>query len=137
MALTYDISPSGDRVRIIGAGTLTTDDFVAIIQRIHSDPRCLPDSTALVDLRDASYQPEDDAEVIHIAKALEAFRAMVNNNIAIVANKCTIFFAELFSIHVRAETRVEVRVFTDIHAAEAFCIGRWSPLGDTSPALHH
>ena len=127
MALTYDISPSGDRVRIVGAGALTTSDFVAIIQRIHSDPRRLPDSTALVDLRDASYQPKDDAEIIHIAKALEAFRAVVNNNIAIVANKCTVFLAELFSLHVRAETHVEVRVFTDIRAAEAFCTGRWSP----------
>ncbi|MEI6149128.1 MAG: hypothetical protein WCS01_08550 [bacterium] len=121
MAIDYMITPSGDQVRVVGTGVLTTRDFIAAVERIHSDPRCLPESSALIDLRDATYEPKDQAEVIDIATALEAFRSVLNNNIAIVARRSTIFFAELFSAHVRAATHVGVRVFTDLGAAVAFC----------------
>ena len=124
MALCYDITPSGNQVRILGTGALTTAEFIAMIERLCSDPRCRSDSTALVDLRNASYKPEDDAEIIDIARALGAFRSVLKSNIAIVTKQSTLFLAELFSLHVRDSTNAEVRVFADISAAEAFCRGR-------------
>lgn len=121
MAFTYEISPSGDHVHVIGTGDVTTDNCIGIIERVLSDPRCRPDSTALIDLSDAVYKHGNDAEAVRIAKALEAFEPMLQNNIAVVAKKGTLFPAEIFCLHVRQAKQIRIRVFTELAAAEAYC----------------
>jgi hypothetical protein len=92
-----------------------------MVRKVMSDPLCHYESSAIVDLRAASYEPGDMAEVIRIAKTLEAFHSMLGSSIAIVARRSTIFFAEIFSAHVRAAANVAVKVFVELSAAEAFC----------------
>lgn len=132
MAFTYEISPSGNHLQIVGTGKITTIDCIGLVERVMSDPRCRPDSTALIDLRDVTYEHKDKAEVIQISTALKVFHSMLRNNIAIIANRATLFPAEILSTHVREATNVRIRVFVDIEAAEAFLQGRsWSrrPIG--------
>lgn len=121
MAIFYEISRSGDHIKIVGTGEITTADCIRIIECVMSDPRCRPDSTALIDLSDATYAPSDRREVIHIAEALKMFSFMMKNNIAIVARRATLFPAEILSSHIRRAINVRMRVFVDLAAAEAFC----------------
>lgn len=86
-----------------------------------TDPRCRPDSTALINLSEASYEPGDQAEVFRIASSLETFHSMMQNNIAIVANHAMLFVAEILSSHIRKTLNVKIRVFVDLDAAQAFC----------------
>jgi len=124
MGFSYTISLSGNHIQIVGIGEITTLDCIEEIERVMSDPRCRPDSTALIDLRDATYKPRTQEEVIHIAEVLEMFSSMMQNNIAIVARRATLFPAEILSSHVRKAIDVKIRVFVDLAAAEAFCRGR-------------
>ena len=121
MSFDYTIAPSSGHVKVIGTGAITTSDCIQIIDRVMSDPRCCPDSTGLIDLRNAIYHPDDEAEIINIAKEMESFQAKLHNKIAVVARRATLLTAELFSVHVRTTTNVHIRVFTDFSAAEAFC----------------
>jgi len=123
MSFAYEISPSGAHVRIVGADNITTADCVRLVRSVVSNPRCRPDSTALVDLRAAIYEPRAMEEVISIATTLEMFPSMLGNNIAIVARRATLFYAEIFSAHVRAATRVPIKVFVELDAAVRFCMG--------------
>ena len=123
MALAYHISPSGDHVRIVGTGAITTDECIGMVGHILADPLRRPNTTALVDLRDASYVPEDNAEVVDIAKAVESLPFMRTTKVAIVATQSTIFPAELFCAHVREAIHLAIRVFVDLAAAESFCKG--------------
>ncbi len=121
MALSYTILPRENQIRIVGVGRLTTDDCIGMIRRVMSDPLCNFEASALVDLRAATYEPQDMVDVIRIATTLEGFHAMLGSNIAIVARRSTIFFAEIFSAHVRTAANVAIKVFVEISAAEAFC----------------
>jgi hypothetical protein len=86
MALAYEITPSGDHVQIVGCGVITTAECIGIVKHVMTDPRHRADSTALIDLRDVVYAPNDMADIIDIAQAVEAFRSLIKNKIAIVAN---------------------------------------------------
>lgn len=123
MALAYRISPSGNHVRIVGRGKITADECIDLVEHIMADPRNRPGSTALVDLRAATYATELQAEVINIAEALETFQSLLAGSIAIVANPALLLPAEIFSTHVRKAAHVAVRVFVDIAAAETFLQG--------------
>ena len=120
MALAYEISPSGDQVRVVGTGGLTTADCIGLVRRVMTDPRNRPESAALIDLRKATYQAEDMAEVVDIAKALEAFHSLLKNNIAIVAERSLLLPAEILATHVKIATNTAIKVFVDVAAAEAF-----------------
>ena len=133
MSLAYEITALGDHVRIVGTGRITTKDCIGVVEHVLHDPRCRPDSTALVDLRDATYDPSEQAEIIDIAKAMESFPTMLKNNIAIVAKQSTIFLAEILSTYLRQVANIGIRVFVDITAAEAFCRGRLA--GVLQPAM--
>lgn len=122
MTFDYKFMQSGEHVRIAISGKITSNGCKGLIERVMSDPLLHPNSTALIDLRDATYERESKAEVIDIATALETFHSMLKNNIAIVAMRSTLFYAEIFSTHVRAATNVGIKVFVDIAAAEAFCM---------------
>ncbi len=120
MALTYEISPSGDQVRVVGTGEITTADCIGLVRRVIADPRNHPDSSALVDLRNATYQAADLAEVIDIAKALETFHFGARNHVAIVAKESLLLPTEIFVTHVKIATDAGIKVFVDLAAAEAF-----------------
>ncbi|MEI8138658.1 MAG: hypothetical protein WCI03_02185 [bacterium] len=121
MSFAYKILKSGEHVRIVVSGKITQKECKMVIKRVMSDPHRHSGSTALIDLRDATYERGDKAEVIDIAKALETFHSLLKNHIAIVAMRSTLFYAEIFAAHVRAATHAGIRVFVDISAAESFC----------------
>jgi hypothetical protein len=121
MAYTYKISPRGEHVQIVGIGEVNTAECIDIITRVITDPCCRSDSTAIIDLRDAVYVAKDRSEVIQIASTMEACVAFLRSNIAIVASRGTLFPAELLARHVREAAKVNIRVFVDLDAAEAFC----------------
>jgi hypothetical protein len=121
MPLTYDIAPAGDHLRIVGSGPLTTADLVATIRLVTSDRRWLLYASALVDLRATTYKHKDQAEIITVAAALEAFRFALKGRIAIVAGPDISFFAEIFAVHVRQTTDIPIKVFVDLPAAEKYC----------------
>lgn len=125
MSFSYRISPSGNHVQVVGRGKVTTDDCIGIIKRVLSDPRNHPHSTGLIDLRNATYEFKDQAEVIRTAKALESFHSVLKNHIAIVAKRATLFPAEILSLHVRATKHIGIRVFLNINAAKHYCKGEW------------
>jgi hypothetical protein len=121
MGLTYDIPSSGDHVRVTASGVLTTDDLVAVIERITSDTRWLLYASALVDLRAATYVHNGAEEIIHVATTVERFRSALKGNIAIVAGPHTAFLAGIFATHVSRNTAIPIKVFMDLAAAEEFC----------------
>lgn len=121
MDFTCKILQSGDHMRIVVCGKITADDCIGLIEQVMSAPQRHLDSTALIDLRNATYDFRDKTDVIRIAHALEAFQSLLKNNIAIVAQKCTLFPAEIFCLHIRETTNLGIRVFVDITAAETFC----------------
>lgn len=121
MPFVYKISPSGHHIRVVGTGRITTTNCISILGEVLSDPRCLPHSTALIDLSGAAYVHKDKMEVIKIAKAMEAGKALLKNRIAIVAKHAELFPAEILSLYLREMSDIRIRVFTDIDAGEAFC----------------
>jgi len=121
MDFTCKILQSGNHMRIVVSGKITADDCIGLIEQVMSVPLRHLDSTALIDLRNATYDFRDKTDVIRIAHALEAFQSLLKNNIAIVAQKRTLFPAEIFCQHIRETTNLGIRVFVDIEAAEAFC----------------
>jgi hypothetical protein len=124
MSLAYRISPVGAYVRIVGTGKITTDDCIRLVKRLLHDPRRRPNSTALIDLRNAIYTPDHDAEVIYVGQALKAFHFTLRNKVAIVAKQSMIFPAEILSTYVRKVTHLGIMVFADLGAARAFCRGK-------------
>lgn len=127
MAFAYRISSSGDQVRIVGTGKITTAQCIRIVDRVMSDPRRHLDATALVDLHKATYKPADLAEVIDIAEELLKFRSGLKATIAIVARRSTLFPSAILSAYLRRAAKVGIRVFVDLAAAEAYCRGNWHP----------
>ena len=123
MAFVYQISPSGDHVKAVGTGKISTDDCIGIIKRVLTDPHCNPDSTALIDLSGAVFTYKAEKEVIRIAKALESGKKLLKNRIAIVAKQATLFPAEILSLYMRQSLDIQIRVFTSIQAGKAFCKG--------------
>lgn len=59
---------------------------------------------------------------ISIAKVLETFPSMLNSHIAIVAQRSTLFIAEILAIHVREGKNIKIKVFVDFKAAETYCM---------------
>jgi hypothetical protein len=129
MSFDYQISPSGDHVSVVGTGKITTDSCIRIIGNILSDPRCRPDSTALIDLSDAVYSYNDEQEVIRVAKALEAGKDLLKNRIAIVAKQATLFPVEIFSLYMREISHINVRVFLSLTSAMDYCKGATTVTG--------
>lgn len=125
MAFEFKVTPV-NHILIVGTGRIKMADCLGIIESVISDPRCSPESTALVDLRKAKYDVGTWQDLIRIAKALEAFHDRLKNNIAIVAKRSTLFPAEIFASHVRMITHVGIRVFLEMDAAEAFCRDQWN-----------
>ena len=106
---------------VVAKGIVTTTDCIKVITRVLADPLRHTIATGLVDLRKAVYRHGDEAEVVRIARVLKAQRSIIRGNVAIVAQRGTLFPAEIFSLHVRDMTDIRIRVFTDLAAAEAFC----------------
>ena len=131
MELVYQISPSGNHIQVVGKGKITTNDCIGIIERVLSDPRCRSDSTALIDLSDAVYTYKDEKEVIRIAKALVAGKALLKNRIAIVAKQVTLFPAEILSLYMREFTHIKIRVFINLTSAIDYCKGGRSSTAKT------
>ena len=124
MALAYEISSSGDQVRVVGTGKITTADCVGLVEHVMTDTRCRRDAKALVDLRNAIYQPKNLAEVIDIAKVLETFASRLKSHIAIVAKQSLLLPTEVLATHVRQATHAGIRVFVDVAAAKSFLQGK-------------
>jgi len=121
MSFVYRISPSGNHVEVVGTGRLTTRECIGLVNRILSDPRRHSNATALIDLRDATYRPRSLSDVIKIAQSVGAFHSLLSNNIAIVAQRSTLFLAEILSTAIRKATRVSIKVFVELSAARKFC----------------
>lgn len=121
MPFVYDISSPERHVRVVGRGAVTTEQCIEAVYRIISDPKCLPDYTALVDVRELDYVTKDDGEIIQVAQAIEALKNHCRNNIAIVARGYLLFTAELLAAHVRNAEHINMRVFWDAASAEEFC----------------
>ena len=111
-------------MRVIGTGQFTTADCVGLVKRVMADPRNRPESSALIDLRNATYHSDNLAEVIDIATALETFYSLLKTKIAIVAKQSLLLPAEVVATHVRTATHAVIRVFVDVAAAEAFLQGK-------------
>ena len=120
MSLAYEISPSGDQVRVVGNGPITTAECIGLVKALMADPHRCPCATVLVDLRDATYAPDRLDKVIHIGKVLEMFRPSLKNHVAIVARRSILFPAEILATYIRKTTHAVIRVFVDVAAAEAF-----------------
>lgn len=121
MVLSYKIMHPDNQIRVVGSGNITSDDLIKIIRDIMNDPRCSPESAALIDLRAAAYIHENSEQVVDVALTLESFPGMLKNNIAIVATRSTLLAAEVIATHIRNASDVNIRVFVDLPAAEAFC----------------
>jgi hypothetical protein len=59
--------------------------------------------------------------VIEVARILESCPDLCKTTIAIVAVRSVLLAAEIFALHVRSTTGVDIRVFVDMEAAELFC----------------
>lgn len=141
MAFVYEISRSGNHVKVVGTGKITIANCIRIIRSVLSDPRYRSNSTALIDLNDAVFTYRDKDEVIKIAKTLEAVQALLTNRIAIVAKRSTLFPSEIFSLYIRQATHIKIRVFMTRTSAMAYCRkGRCAtgkaehPSSDNAPA---
>ena len=121
MSLTYKISRFEDQVYLVGKGRLTAADCIGVVKRVLADPHCHPESTALIDLREAIYETSDMSDIIRVAKSIEKMASLFKNNVAIVARGAIIFPAELLAFHVRNLACIRIKVFADLAAAKAFC----------------
>jgi hypothetical protein len=124
MSLAYEISQSGDQVRVVGKGKITTRECIGLIKHVMTDRRCHLDAMALVDLRDATYETHDLAEVVDIARTLEKFASRLKSHIAIVARQSLLLPTEILATHVRKATHAGIRVFVDLAAAKSFLQGK-------------
>ena len=121
MTCAYKIMQTGNHMRVVVSGVITPDECIGMVERVVSDPLRHLDSTALIDLRSATYLISNRKDVIRIASALETFHSVLRNNIAIVAPQCTLFPAGLVSAHVRSAMDGGIKIFPDMKSAEAFC----------------
>ena len=121
MSLAYRVSRSEDQVYLVGKGRVTAADCIGVVKRVLADSRCHPESTALIDLREAIYETSDMSDIIRVAKSIEKLASMFKNNVAIVAKGALIFPAELLASHVRNLAYIPMKVFADLAAAKAFC----------------
>ena len=106
---------------MVGRGAATTQQCIEAVHRITSDPLCRPEFTALLDLTELEYRPEDEGEIVEVAEAFEALETRFLGNVAIVARGCLLFTAELLAAHVRDTGKMNIRVFLDTTSAESFC----------------
>ena len=119
MAFTYSFPVGTNCTRIVGQGKTTMADCSAVLKRVLADPRCQPESAALIDIRNAIYTGTA-MEILELANSMESMAFQFKGNIAIVAKGATLFAAELLAAHVRAMENVKIRVFVNMAAAETF-----------------
>ena len=121
MAFAYHICTPERHVRVVGRGAASTQQCIEAVHLVTSDPLCLPEFTALLDLTELEYRPEDEGEIVEVAEAFEALEARFLSKVAIVARGCLLFTAELLAAHVRDTGKINIRVFLDTTSAESFC----------------
>lgn len=121
MAFSYSIPASANRVNVVARGRIAPADCLALVLDILGDPHYDPDSTALVDVRNASYDLKNMEGVPELAEALRKLDSVFSQHIAIVARKSMLFPAEVFAACVRKATNAPIKVFMNIQAAEQYC----------------
>ncbi len=125
MSLTYTINESGTHLTVTGTGKVTAGHCMSLLKDILKNPRCMPDQTALIDMRKATVQGIETSEILAIAKLMEACSGLFKNHIAIVARSSDLLSAELLSAHVRNAGSIPLRVFVDHAAALDYCRAGW------------
>jgi hypothetical protein len=125
MSLTYTINESGNHLTVIGTGKVTSENCIDLLKVILQDPRCLPEQTALLDMRKATFPGLESAGIIALAKLIEEFSDVFKMHVAIVAQSTALLSAELLSTHVRNAKDINIRVFVDVDAALDYCREDW------------
>ncbi|MEI6789031.1 MAG: hypothetical protein WCL49_11200 [bacterium] len=125
MSLVYSINDSGSHLTVTGTGKVTAECCINLLKDILKDPRCQPDQTALIDMREATVGGIETSGILAIAKLMEECSQIFKNHIAIVARSSDLLSAELLSTHVRNAKKISIRVFVDQAAAMDYCRAGW------------
>jgi hypothetical protein len=121
MTIRYRVSRSGEQVCVLAQGKVSTLDCLNLLKKVRADVNVHAASTAVIDLRNAVYTAPDKSDLLKISKALAHMKALLKNNVALVAKGDLILFAELLATQARTLSHIPMRVFADIRAAKAFC----------------
>jgi hypothetical protein len=133
MPFTYTVSASDEQAYVTGRGKVTTSEAIKTLRTLLADPHFEPSFSVIVDVRDITYAPPDQSEIIRVAKAIEDVVSTDTGNIAVVAKGALLFTAVLLATHVRTAKSINIKVFADPESARAFCIqGRLVSLSPAS-----
>lgn len=118
MPFAYTIIAGEEHVAVEGTGKVTTAECVAAINKMVTDPAYRPHYTVLLDARELSYTPR---EATRVAEAIAGLRESFANNVAVVDRGPHLLASEALALMLRTSARINIRVFVDVGAAEAFC----------------
>lgn len=122
MPLVYAVSEAKEQIHVLGRGEVSTSDCVAMIEALSADPLFAPHLNVLADIRELTYAPGEDSELLKIADSISESPPPFKGSIAIVAKGALLFSAVLIATRVRARTPINIKVFPDPTAAQAFLI---------------
>ncbi len=121
MPFVHTVFREEQHVLLVGKGKVTASVFADAARQVAEDPAYLPHFTVLVDAREVVHTPENEAQVLEMAKVMADLKASFQNNVAIVARGSLLLMAATLVALVRKVTSIKMRVFVDMAAAEAFC----------------
>jgi hypothetical protein len=126
MPITYTILRDERLVKAYATDVIRADDLNGFVDALLADPDLTPGTRALYDASDA----DPDITILQLAEVASRVPKLASRGlgrIAILAqSRATYRVAKTFSVLLRA-LGIEVEVFTELHAAEA-----WLGLEDSS-----
>ncbi len=133
MPFVYSVSASDEQAYVTGRGSVTTAEAIKTLNSLLADPQFEPHFSVIVDVREISYSPPDQSEIIRVAQAIEEVATTPTGNVAVIAKGSFIFTAVLLATHIRTTCSINIKVFADWSGAKAFCMqGRLVSLSSAS-----
>ena len=119
MALTYTISRDERLAKAQASGIIGAEEINRILDAVVADPELKPGVRGLVDAREA----EPDVTVLQLAEIAKRVHKLIDRGLGriaiVVESRASYRVAKTFAALARA-LGIEVDVFTDIGAAEAW-----------------
>jgi hypothetical protein len=119
MAITYTISRDERLAKAHASGIIAAEEMNRFVDAVIADPELRPGLRGLVDAREA----EPDVTVLQLAEVAKKVFKVIDRGLGriaiVVASRASYRVSKTFTVLARA-LGIEVDVFTDIAAAEAW-----------------
>jgi len=126
---TYEIDTDRGLARVLYEGPITADDFIDVAQRVTADPRYRTGMPTLGDFRRAEFDA-GFSEVVRVEEFTQRILVYMQGATrwaAVASEEPQLQILRLF-LGLHDHSRIEVRIFDDPAAAEAWLLGE-APAG--------